>query len=122
MFTSQPEDTNTPAFTSPTAETDSTATMVEESNSNADPAFVALGDNPSTTAVVIRRTKARWLGHILRMQPQRLVRRAVIEQFAGGQTGNILMDAPRGLDISELTALAFADKKQEWKRMVKALR
>ena len=70
----------------------------------------------------IRRRRLCWLGHILRMGPERLVRAAVVEQFAMGGGGSMLMDAPVELGISGMTALAEADEKQAWRDLVRGLR
>ena len=69
----------------------------------------------------IRKRRLCWLGHILRMSPGRLVRRAVVEQFASGGGGNIFMDAPHGMGLRGLTKLAFEDDKKEWRNMVRSL-
>ena len=82
-------------------------------------------DRPATTSydlnLSLRKRRLCWLGHILRMNPNRLVRRAVVEQLADGGGGNILMDAPKQMGLHSLTDLAFDDKKRTWRAMVRAL-
>ena len=70
----------------------------------------------------VRKRRLCWLGHILRMEPSRMVRRAVREQHAMSIEGNMLMDAPKGSSITRLTALARANKKQTWRDMVRRLK
>ena len=69
----------------------------------------------------IRKRRLRWLGHILRLGQHRLIRKAVEEQLAMGTGGNLLMDAPKGCTINELTTLANMDNNQTWRKMVKSL-
>ena len=80
---------------------------------------------PATTSynltLEIRKCRLCWLGHILRMPTQRLVRNAVIEQLNDGKDGNILMDAPTGAGMRELMEMAFENNKRTWRGMVKAL-
>ena len=70
----------------------------------------------------IRHRRLCWLGHILRMGPERLVRAAVEEQFAMGGGGNMFMDAPVDLGIAGMTALALADEKRAWRELTRQLR
>ena len=70
----------------------------------------------------IRRRRLCWLGHILRMGPERLVRSAVEEQFAMGGGGSMFMDAPVELGLAGMTALALADEKRAWREMTRQLR
>ena len=58
----------------------------------------------------IRTRRFKWLGHILRAGPSRLIYQAVAEQFKMGKPGNILMDAPPHSCLSDLTVLV-RDKK-----------
>ena len=63
----------------------------------------------------IRRTRMRWLGHILRMGPSRMLYRAAIQQCAIGSEGNLFMDVPPHLTIEEIVTLA--QDRNVWKRM-----
>ena len=52
------------------------------------------------------------------------MRKAIEEQharWAEGANNNLLMDAPKGLDIDQLTALALEEKKTTWRDMVRRL-
>ena len=69
----------------------------------------------------IRKRRLCWAGHILRLDEDRLVRRALVEQFEAGEDGAMVMDAPTGNSIEQLTALALDDNKRTWKNMVKNL-
>ena len=64
----------------------------------------------------IRRRRLIWLGHILRMQEDRLVRKATEVQFLHGRAGNLFMDAPTGKSFEELTKLA--EDRKTWKKLV----
>ena len=64
----------------------------------------------------IRRTRARWLGHILRMGPQRMLYRAAIRQHELGSEGNLFMDVPHYLSLPEI--IAMAQDRNEWKRVM----
>ena len=70
----------------------------------------------------IRRRRLCWLGHILRMGPERLVRSAVEEQFAMGGGGSMFMDVSVDLGIEGMTALVETDKKRAWRELVRGLR
>ena len=50
----------------------------------------------------IRVGRLQWLGHILRMDDTRLVKKAVKLMYINPQEGNLLMDAPVSHDWSEL--------------------
>ena len=66
----------------------------------------------------VRQRRLRWLGHVLRLGENRLVRQAVImlaTQCIKGErnrSGTILMDAPKHSSVDELNGLAH-DRK-EW--------
>ena len=62
---------------------------------------------------LIRQRRYRWLGHILRLKGNRLVKDAVKMQFEMGLPGNICMDAPAHLSFEELTELA--QDRKAWK-------
>ena len=66
----------------------------------------------------IRRTRARWLGHILRMGPHRMLYRAAIRQHEIGSEGNLFMDVPCHLPLQDIVAIA--QDREEWKRMMTA--
>ena len=42
----------------------------------------------------IRARRLKWLGQILRLGPERLIKQAVYEMFMAPQAGDLLMDAP----------------------------
>ena len=44
----------------------------------------------------VRAVRMRWLGHILRMDPERMAHKAVKHMHSQRQDGDILMDAPDG--------------------------
>ena len=71
----------------------------------------------------VHRRRLCWLGHMLRMGDDGLVRRSVMEQQAMDTTGNMLMDVDVSADrnINSLTALVFADKNQKWRELVRTL-
>ena len=65
-----------------------------------------------------------WLGHLLRLDEDRIVRKAIEEHHArwtAGTNDNLLMDVPKGLDMDQLTALTFEEKKTTWRDMVRRL-
>ena len=67
----------------------------------------------------IRQRRYRWLGHILRMPDNRLVKEAVKVQFYSGLPGNIFMDVPSGLTFDELVTLA--KDRDQWRLGLPAL-
>ena len=72
----------------------------------------------------VRKRRLCWLGHLLRVDEDRIVRKAIEEQHAmwmEGRKDNLLMDAPRGLSMDQLTALALEEKKTKWRDMVRQL-
>ena len=49
----------------------------------------------------------KWLGHILRMDQHRLVRRAALAQFKQGNNyGNLFMDVPVDMTLQQLIVTA----------------
>lgn len=66
----------------------------------------------------IRRRRLVWLMHILRMDSERLVKRACRIQCEMGREGNILMDSPKNLSYEELEALAR--DRVKWRGYVKS--
>ena len=61
----------------------------------------------------IRQRRHRWLGHILRMPDERLVKEAIRVQFKMQTPGNIFMDVPPNVSFRQLEIMA-RDRKQ-WK-------
>ena len=66
----------------------------------------------------IRRRRYIWLGHILRMQDDRLVKLAAKAQYEREEHGNLFMDAPRHSNFDELVEMAGdrAAWKADWLR------
>jgi len=59
-----------------------------------------------------------WLGHILRMDSDRLVRKAVRVQYdMGRKGGNLFLDAPTNHTFDQLVLLA--KERDEWSGLVK---
>ena len=42
----------------------------------------------------IRARRLQWLGHILRLGPERLIKQAVFEMYKNRQDGDLMMDSP----------------------------
>ena len=63
----------------------------------------------------IRKCRSKWLGHILRMQQDRMVRRAAIAQFHRGNPGNLFMDIPANMQLDEI--IAAAEDRDTWKAL-----
>ena len=68
---------------------------------------------------IIRQRRYRWLGHILRMSNNRLLKEAIKVQYYMGQEGNIFMDAPKDLSFDQLVERA-KDRKL-WRKGLPAL-
>ena len=68
----------------------------------------------------IRARKLQWLGHILRMGPQRKVKQAIFEMFKARRHGDMLMDAPATDSWRELCT--YACDREYWRTRVRALR
>ena len=68
----------------------------------------------------IRARRLSWLGHILRMQPDRYLLQAVRHLYHDGNKGDILMDAPKTTSWEELRKWA-ADRKK-WRTRVYSVR
>ena len=64
----------------------------------------------------IRKRRLTWLGHILRMDDHRLVKKAALQQFLAGRTGNLFMDAPKSKTFEQLIELA--SNRKPWKQLV----
>ena len=63
----------------------------------------------------LRRRRFKWLGHILRMEENRLVQKAVKVQYEKGDFSNMLLDAPNTNSFDELRQIA--SDRNEWKRL-----
>ena len=68
----------------------------------------------------IRARRLQWVGHILRMDPNRLVYKAVKFMSANRSEGDLLMDLPIKLSWAEL--LELAKNRDGWRHRVHALR
>ena len=69
----------------------------------------------------LRTRRLRWLGHILRMDKDRLLRKAVVSMEKPYPEGSILMDAPKHDSMTDLIALAGGhgpENHQGWTGMV----
>ena len=64
----------------------------------------------------VRARRLAWLGHILRMDPQRMLHKAIRAMYDNRQEGDMLTDAPSTKTWKELTQWA-ADRKK-WRRRV----
>ena len=68
--------------------------------------------------LLIRRRRMRYLGHLLRMPPERLVRRSLLAYIDGRQNipeGSLIMDSAYK-PLSELIDSAM--KRKEWNKRV----
>ena len=63
----------------------------------------------------IRVTRMRWVGHILRMPDERMIKKAVKQLHRARLDGDLLMDCPQTDSWEELCALAAADDKKIWR-------
>ena len=68
----------------------------------------------------IRARRLQWVGHILRMGPERMVKQAVFELFKAPTEGNLLMDVPAVESWRELCIRA--QNKEAWRERVRCLR
>ena len=68
----------------------------------------------------IRARRLQWLGHIMRMGPERKLKQAVFEMFRNPKPGDLLMDAPKVKSWRELAS--FACDKEFWKARVRSMR
>ena len=81
--------------------------------------------DPSVDLVgIIRKKRLKYVGHVLRREPQYLVRRVIIikaqAELEGGRSGSsILMDAPMYSSTQEL--IRMAEDKEGWKVAANAL-
>ena len=71
--------------------------------------------------LVLRKRRLRWLGHILRMDDTRLVRRVVMSIVKPYPEGSIMMDAPQHDSIEELVEMAGGhgyENHHAWSKLV----
>ena len=68
----------------------------------------------------IRARRLQWVGHILRMDPNRLVSKALHHIAENREEGDLLMDAPRYHSWEELRS--SAQNRDGWRRRVQLLR
>ena len=67
----------------------------------------------------IRARRLQWLGHILRMGPDRKAKQAVFEMFKSPSKGDLLMDAPTA--ESWRTLMKRAQDKEGWRERVRVM-
>ena len=69
----------------------------------------------------MRSRRLQWLGHILRMGPERLLKRAVFEMLKAPQDGgDLMMDAPTHSSWRELTTYAY--NREYWQTRVRRMK
>ena len=68
----------------------------------------------------IRARRLQWLGHILRLGPERAIRQAVFAMYKDPQEGDLLMDAPKSSSWHELRTYAL--NKEYWRECVRKMR
>ena len=68
----------------------------------------------------IRARRLQWLGHILRMGPERKIKQAVFELFKAPTEGNLLMDAPVVGSWKELCT--YAMDREYWRTRVRKMK
>ena len=68
----------------------------------------------------IRARRLQWLGHILRMGTDRLLKRAIFYMFKERQEGDMLMDAPTHNSWRELCT--YACDRDYWRARVRSMR
>ena len=68
----------------------------------------------------IRARRLRWVGHILRMDPSRMVHKALRHIHESRRAGDLLMDTPPALTWRQLKDLAA--KREVWRHRVHSLR
>ena len=69
---------------------------------------------------IIRARRLKWLGHILRLGPDRMIHRAARHVAENRSEGDLLMDVPKNYSWEELKQLA--GNRDYWRLRVKALR
>ena len=79
--------------------------------------------NPDFDLVrAIRKRRLRYLGHILRLPPERLLRKSLFAYVMGSDTipvGSLIADCPLNLNLEDL-ALIATDRKQ-WAELVNSI-
>ena len=70
----------------------------------------------------VRARRLQWLGHILRMGTDRLLKRAIFEMYKSPEDGDLLMDAPPHSSWRELCAYACTDDREYWRARVRAMK
>ena len=68
----------------------------------------------------IRARRLQWLGHILRLGPERKIKQAVFEMYKDPQDGDLLMDAPKTNSWRELGK--YAADRDYWKARVRQMK
>ena len=68
----------------------------------------------------VRARRLQWLGHILRMGTDRMLKRAVFEMFKARKPGDMLMDPPEHDSWRALCTAAM--DKEKWRARVRVLR
>ena len=68
----------------------------------------------------IRARRLQWLGHILRMGTERLLKRAAYEMFKNRKAGDLLMDAPTHQTWKELCT--YAVDRDYWRARVRSMK
>ena len=67
----------------------------------------------------LRARRLRWLGHILRLDPQRPTRQIVMSFAKPYSEGSLLMDAPEHTSLEELSEIA--SDRVSWRKLVRAI-
>ena len=68
----------------------------------------------------IRARRLQWLGHILRLGTERLIKQAVFEMYKSPTDGDLLMDAPKSTSWRELCT--YAINREYWRERVRKMR
>ena len=68
----------------------------------------------------IRARRLAWLGHILRLGPERKIKQAVFEMFKSKTEGDMLMDAPPHQTWRELCS--YAVNRDYWRATVRSMK
>ena len=68
----------------------------------------------------IRARRLQWLGHILRLGPERLIKQAVFEMYKNRQDGDLMMDAPETRSWRQLTN--YAADRDYWRTRVRRMK
>ena len=73
---------------------------------------------------ILRERRLRWVGHVLRMDENRLIRKVLLRSFASErrtQAGSIWMDVPQSVDTEEelLRLVGEHGEHAEWNDLVR---